>query len=139
MRGLTISLSYFSITLFIKLQIYFSYYSLTFSSSQIKIMGSPFTEVTFVLVWLADQLNSLVTVILDIEYLICFYIFLIPPSWNIPQKRDICAPLVRPNATLVSPFVISISGSQKADIFFKKGFFQKWLGFFIRPVPQFVV
>ena len=45
------------------------------------------------LVWLADQLNSLVTVILDVEYLICFYLFLIPESWNIDSKRNLCSPL----------------------------------------------
>ena len=69
---------------------------------QLKILGSPWTDVTFVLVWLADQLNSLVTVILDVEYLICFYIFLVPNSWNVKEKRDICAPLKRDiNETLV--------------------------------------
>ena len=55
------------------------------------------------LVWLADQLNSLVTVVLDVEYLICFYIFLKPASWNIDVKRDICSPLSRPlNETRVN-------------------------------------
>ena len=61
---------------------------------------------TFVLVWMADQLNSLVTVILDVEYLICFYIFLLPSTWNVMEKRDICAPLKRDiNETLVSSWV----------------------------------
>ena len=68
-------------------------YPALFLFFQLKIFGSPWTEVTFMLVWLADQLNSLVTVILDVEYLICFYLFLIPESWNIDSKRNLCSPL----------------------------------------------
>lgn len=35
---------------------------------------APFYYVGFADFWLADQLNSLVTVLLDAHYLICFYI-----------------------------------------------------------------
>ena len=36
-------------------------------------MTAPFHHVGFADFWLADQLNSLTTVLLDFEYLICFY------------------------------------------------------------------
>lgn len=36
---------------------------------------APFYYVGFADFWLADQLNSLVTVLLDAHYLICFYIY----------------------------------------------------------------
>lgn len=36
---------------------------------------APFHRVEFADFWLADQLNSLVFVLMDLEYLICFYIF----------------------------------------------------------------
>jgi len=40
---------------------------------QFRIFTAPFHYVGFADFWLADQLNSLTTVLLDLEYLICFY------------------------------------------------------------------
>ena len=40
---------------------------------QLRIMTAPFHHVGFADFWLADQLNSLTTVLLDFEFLICFY------------------------------------------------------------------
>jgi len=42
-------------------------------SLQFRIFTAPFHYVGFADFWLADQLNSLTTVLLDLEYLICFY------------------------------------------------------------------
>ncbi|CAG7822159.1 unnamed protein product [Allacma fusca] len=38
------------------------------------IIAAPFVKVAFADFWLADQLNSLVPVLLDFQYLICFYV-----------------------------------------------------------------
>lgn len=40
-----------------------------------RVFTAPFHRVEFADFWLADQLNSLVFVLMDLEYLICFYIF----------------------------------------------------------------
>lgn len=40
---------------------------------QFRIFTAPFHYVGFADFWLADQLNSLSTVLLDFEYLVCFY------------------------------------------------------------------
>lgn len=40
-----------------------------------RIFTAPFHHVGFADFWLADQLNSLVTVMLDFEYLVCYYAF----------------------------------------------------------------
>uniref|UniRef100_A0A3Q2YS14 Xenotropic and polytropic retrovirus receptor 1 homolog n=1 Tax=Hippocampus comes TaxID=109280 RepID=A0A3Q2YS14_HIPCM len=40
-----------------------------------RVFTAPFHRVEFADFWLADQLNSLVVVLMDLEYLICFYIF----------------------------------------------------------------
>ncbi|XP_007552753.1 xenotropic and polytropic retrovirus receptor 1a [Poecilia formosa] len=40
-----------------------------------RVFTAPFHRVEFADFWLADQLNSLVVVLMDFEYLICFYIF----------------------------------------------------------------
>ncbi|XP_054906591.1 xenotropic and polytropic retrovirus receptor 1a [Poeciliopsis prolifica] len=40
-----------------------------------RVFTAPFHRVEFADFWLADQLNSLVIVLLDFEYLLCFYIF----------------------------------------------------------------
>jgi len=45
----------------------------SFCLSQFRIFTAPFHYVGFADFWLADQLNSLTTVLLDLEYLICFY------------------------------------------------------------------
>ncbi|KAK9880900.1 hypothetical protein WA026_013231 [Henosepilachna vigintioctopunctata] len=39
-----------------------------------RIVTTPFVYVTFAEFWLADQLNSLVTVFVDIQYFFCFYL-----------------------------------------------------------------
>ena len=46
------------------------YYTFAF---QFHILIAPFHPVGFADFWLADQLNSLQTVLLDIEFFICFY------------------------------------------------------------------
>lgn len=58
------------------------FYSLIFFTSffhrcrfQFRVFTAPFHRVEFADFWLADQLNSLVFVLMDLEYLICFYIF----------------------------------------------------------------
>lgn len=38
-------------------------------------MTAPFHHVGFADFWLADQLNSLVVALMDLEYMICFYSF----------------------------------------------------------------
>ncbi|XP_038857846.1 xenotropic and polytropic retrovirus receptor 1-like [Salvelinus namaycush] len=40
-----------------------------------RVFTAPFHRVEFADFWLADQLNSLVIVLMDLEYLICFYSF----------------------------------------------------------------
>jgi len=40
---------------------------------QFRICTAPFHYVGFADFWLADQLNSLTTVLLDLEFLVCFY------------------------------------------------------------------
>jgi EXS family len=40
---------------------------------QFRILTAPFHYVSFADFWLGDQLVSLTTVLLDFEYLICFY------------------------------------------------------------------
>ncbi len=47
---------------------------------QFRVFTAPFHRVEFADFWLADQLNSLVVVLMDLEYLICFYIFEL--QWN---------------------------------------------------------
>lgn len=37
------------------------------------MFSAPFFHVGFADFWLADQLNSLVTALMDLQYLICFY------------------------------------------------------------------
>lgn len=43
--------------------------------SQFRVVTAPFHRVGFADFWLADQLNSLVVVLMDLEYMICFYSF----------------------------------------------------------------
>uniref|UniRef100_A0A665TRL4 Xenotropic and polytropic retrovirus receptor 1a n=1 Tax=Echeneis naucrates TaxID=173247 RepID=A0A665TRL4_ECHNA len=56
-----------------------------------RVFTAPFHRVEFADFWLADQLNSLVFVLMDLEYLICFYIFEL--QWNnrkglLPNSQD---------------------------------------------------
>lgn len=43
--------------------------------SQFRVVTAPFHHVGFADFWLADQLNSLGVVLMDLEYMICFYSF----------------------------------------------------------------
>uniref|UniRef100_A0A3Q3JLD7 Xenotropic and polytropic retrovirus receptor 1a n=1 Tax=Monopterus albus TaxID=43700 RepID=A0A3Q3JLD7_MONAL len=45
-----------------------------------RVVTAPFHRVGFADFWLADQLNSLVVVLMDLEYMICFYSFEL--DWN---------------------------------------------------------
>lgn len=42
---------------------------------------APFFYVTFADFWVADQLNSLVTLFTDLQYFVCFYFT--NPSWSV--------------------------------------------------------
>lgn len=44
-----------------------------FVFSQFRVFTAPFHRVEFADFWLADQLNSLVIVLSDLEYLVCYY------------------------------------------------------------------
>lgn len=48
---------------------------------QFRVVTAPFHRVGFADFWLADQLNSLVVVLMDLEYMICFYSF--EMDWSI--------------------------------------------------------
>jgi EXS family len=54
-------------------------------SLQFRIFTAPFHFVGFSDFWLADQLNSLSTVLLDFEYLICYYA--VEVSWHEPNSK----------------------------------------------------
>lgn len=53
-----------------------------------RIFTAPFHHVGFADFWLADQLNSLVTVLLDFEYMACFYAFEV--DWHGPDQPQVC-------------------------------------------------
>lgn len=53
-----------------------------------RIVTAPFHYVGFADFWLADQLNSLTTVLLDFEYLVCFYA--IEVNWYGDNKHSVC-------------------------------------------------
>lgn len=53
-----------------------------------RIFTAPFHHVGFADFWLADQLNSLATVLLDFEFMICFYAFEVP--WIGPNQPSVC-------------------------------------------------
>ena len=52
---------------------------------QFRIFTAPFHHVGFADFWLADQLNSLVTVLLDFEFMACFYTFEV--DWLGPDSK----------------------------------------------------
>ncbi|XP_076436332.1 xenotropic and polytropic retrovirus receptor 1 homolog [Babylonia areolata] len=54
----------------------------------LRIFTAPFHHVGFADFWLADQLNSLVTVMLDFEYLVCFYAFEV--DWLGVDREPVC-------------------------------------------------
>ncbi|RUS73639.1 hypothetical protein EGW08_018594 [Elysia chlorotica] len=53
-----------------------------------RIFTAPYNHVGFADFWLADQLNSLVTVLLDFEFLICYYAFEV--EWLGDNKPHVC-------------------------------------------------
>uniref|UniRef100_A0A7N8XBC1 Xenotropic and polytropic retrovirus receptor 1 homolog n=1 Tax=Mastacembelus armatus TaxID=205130 RepID=A0A7N8XBC1_9TELE len=59
-----------------------------------RVVTAPFHRVGFADFWLADQLNSLVVVLMDLEYMICFYSFEL--DWKkhdgliSSQGKDVC-------------------------------------------------
>uniref|UniRef100_A0A668UDF0 Xenotropic and polytropic retrovirus receptor 1a n=1 Tax=Oreochromis aureus TaxID=47969 RepID=A0A668UDF0_OREAU len=58
-----------------------------------RVVTAPFHRVGFADFWLADQLNSLVVVLMDLEYMICFYSFEL--DWTkhnglISKGKDVC-------------------------------------------------
>ncbi|XP_044731656.1 xenotropic and polytropic retrovirus receptor 1 homolog isoform X3 [Chrysoperla carnea] len=91
-----------------------------------RMFGAPFFHVGFADFWLADQLNSLVSALLDLHFLICFYIT--NPDWNYteaeyPNKMD--------NPFLYCWLVASTIGSLYAytwDIKMDWGLFDKSAG-----------
>uniref|UniRef100_A0A8C5FG35 Xenotropic and polytropic retrovirus receptor 1 homolog n=1 Tax=Gadus morhua TaxID=8049 RepID=A0A8C5FG35_GADMO len=48
-----------------------------------RVVTAPFHRVEFADFWLADQLNSLVVVLMDLEYMVCFYSFEL--NWHLPD------------------------------------------------------
>ncbi|XP_078606229.1 solute carrier family 53 member 1-like isoform X2 [Branchiostoma floridae x Branchiostoma japonicum] len=53
-----------------------------------RIFTAPFHPVNFADFWLADQLNSLVAVLLDFEYMICYFIYEV--EWHDDPNPKIC-------------------------------------------------
>lgn len=53
-----------------------------------RIFTAPFHHVGFADFWLADQLNSMVIVLLDFEFMICFYAFEV--EWHGPNREEVC-------------------------------------------------
>nr|AHJ60092.1 xenotropic and polytropic retrovirus receptor [Cyanea capillata] len=51
-----------------------------------RIIAAPFFHVQFADFWLADQLNSLVIPLLDLQYMICFYSY----DWHRPDDKWKC-------------------------------------------------
>ena len=41
---------------------------------QCRVLCAPFCHVGFADFWLADQINSLATVLQDLDFLVCFYV-----------------------------------------------------------------
>ncbi|KAJ8969436.1 hypothetical protein NQ317_008627 [Molorchus minor] len=58
----------------------------------IKVMGkvllAPFFYVSFADFWVADQLNSLITLFTDMQYFLCFYFT--NPSWSVGVDANYC-------------------------------------------------
>ncbi|XP_052789800.1 xenotropic and polytropic retrovirus receptor 1-like [Mya arenaria] len=65
-----------------------------------RIFTSPFHHVGFADFWLADQLNSLVTVLLDFEFMACFYAFEV--DWLGPDRPSVCTKRVYGIRTVIS-------------------------------------
>ncbi|KAK3928394.1 Xenotropic and polytropic retrovirus receptor 1 [Frankliniella fusca] len=54
-----------------------------------RMLAAPFFSVGFADFWLADQLNSLATVLVDFHFLVCFY--LTTPSWMEAGDTSLCS------------------------------------------------
>ncbi|KAI8518466.1 hypothetical protein Bbelb_044830 [Branchiostoma belcheri] len=54
-----------------------------------RIFTAPFHPVNFADFWLADQLNSLVSVLLDFEYMVCYFIYEVEWHDN-PNDKEVC-------------------------------------------------
>ena len=80
---LYISVPYFHILSVIYFSSVFSYFACYIF--QFRIFTSPFQHVGFADFWLADQLNSLVIVLLDFEFMACFYAFEV--DWLGPDRE----------------------------------------------------
>ncbi|XP_053380259.1 xenotropic and polytropic retrovirus receptor 1-like [Mercenaria mercenaria] len=65
-----------------------------------RIFTAPFHHVGFADFWLADQLNSLATVLLDFEFMACFYAFEV--DWIGPDQPQVCTKHVYGIRTVVS-------------------------------------
>lgn len=70
----------------------------TLKPFQGRMFGAPFFHVNFADFWLADQLNSLVTAMLDFQFLVCFY-------WSnadwMNAGGNVCARFAKPNFFLI--------------------------------------
>ncbi|GFN77603.1 xenotropic and polytropic retrovirus receptor 1 [Plakobranchus ocellatus] len=53
-----------------------------------RIVTAPYNHVGFADFWLADQLNSLVTVLLDFQFLVCYYAFEV--EWHGDSRAHVC-------------------------------------------------
>ncbi|XP_045461774.1 xenotropic and polytropic retrovirus receptor 1 [Harmonia axyridis] len=53
-----------------------------------RIVTTPFVYVTFAEFWIADQLNSLVCLFVDMQYFICFYLTI--PDWDKGVDNNLC-------------------------------------------------
>ncbi|KAH3708750.1 hypothetical protein DPMN_068209, partial [Dreissena polymorpha] len=65
-----------------------------------RIFTAPFHHVGFADFWLADQLNSLVTVLLDFEFMACFYAFEV--DWIGPDRPSVCTSYAYGIRTVIS-------------------------------------
>eukprot|EP00794_Sanderia_malayensis_P015958 gene15958-17563_t len=63
----------------------------------LRIMAAPFCHVRFADFWLADQLNSMVIPLLDLQYMVCFYGYdwhRTDDNWECTNPQNIVRPLV---------------------------------------------
>lgn len=70
------------------------------------MLTAPFHHVAFADFWLADQLNSLVVAILDMEYLSCYYAL---DYYSVQGKKKVLSRIqFKPDFALVSKSVTGI-------------------------------
>ena len=109
---LYISVPYFHILSVIYFSSVFSYFACYIF--QFRIFTSPFQHVGFADFWLADQLNSLVIVLLDFEFMACFYAFEV--DWLGPDRE------------YSNRFLLSLFSAKNKSMNFKE---------FVKVVPNF--